>query len=89
VSHFTRISNRIDPLTRGKDQECGFVVETLELPSVLSDYRQPTENAVLKAVNLGGDTDTNGGGRRWSCGLYYGFSETGIPRIGLISLLEG
>jgi ADP-ribosylglycohydrolase len=35
---------------------------------------------VLKAVNLGGDTDTTAAVAGGLAGLYYGFGEDGIPQ---------
>jgi ADP-ribosylglycohydrolase len=72
----------------------GFVADTLEAAFwcflTANSYRE----AVLKAVNLGEDTDTTSAVTGGLAGLYYGFGESGIPRewigklVGVQSILD-
>jgi ADP-ribosylglycohydrolase len=59
----------------------GFVADTLKAAIwcflTTDNYRE----AVLKAVNLGGDTDTTAAVVGGLAGLYYGFGASGIPQV--------
>ncbi|GJD16675.1 ADP-ribosylation/crystallin J1 [Rivularia sp. IAM M-261] len=73
MQHFQRVfSGAIDKLPLEEISSDGYVIDTLEasLWCLLnsSDY----ESAVLKAVNLGGDTDTTAAVTGGLAGIYYG-----------------
>jgi ADP-ribosylglycohydrolase len=79
---------RIYRLPEKEIRSGGFVVDTLEAAFwcflTTDNYRE----AVLKAVNLGSDTDTTAAITGGLAGLYYGFGEGGIPQ-GWIDKLAG
>jgi ADP-ribosylglycohydrolase len=79
---------RIYRLPEKEIRSGGFVVDTLEAAFwcflTTDNYRE----AVLKAVNLGSDTDTTAAVTGGLAGLYYGFGEGGIPQ-GWIDKLAG
>jgi ADP-ribosylglycohydrolase len=58
----------------------GFVVDTLEAAFWCFLTTDNYRDAVLKAVNLGSDTDTTAAVTGALAGLYYGFGESGIPQ---------
>lgn len=59
-----------------KDGICGLLIgDALGVPV---EFTQREEDAVLKAVNLGRDTDTVGAICGGLAGIYYGFDE--IPK---------
>ena len=72
------LTERIDELPEGRISSRGYVVDTLEAALwcflTTSDYK----TAVLRAVNLGGDTDTIGAVTGSMAGIYYGYDA--IPR---------
>lgn len=72
LSHFERIFNGVANLPVDSIRSSGYVIDTLEasLWCLLnsSNYAQ----AVLKAVNLGGDTDTTAAVTGGLAGIYYG-----------------
>lgn len=73
MPHFSRVfSGEIDNLPLEEIRSSGYVIDTLEasLWCLLnsSDYAE----AVLKAVNLGGDTDTTAAVTGGLAGIYYG-----------------
>jgi ADP-ribosylglycohydrolase len=71
----------------GEIESGGFVADTLKAAIwcflTTGSYRE----AVLKAVNLGSDTDTTAAVAGGLAGLYYGFGEGGIPKdwIGMLA----
>jgi ADP-ribosylglycohydrolase len=77
---------RIDRLPEKEIRSGGFVVDTLEAAFwcflTTGNYR----DAVLKAVNLGNDTDTTAAVTGGLAGLYYGFGESGIPQDWIMKL---
>jgi ADP-ribosylglycohydrolase len=82
-SHFTRLLHKgakIYSVPEKLIKSGGFVVDTLEAAFwcflTTDNYRE----AVLKAVNLGSDTDTTAAVTGGLAGLYYGFGEGGIPQ---------
>jgi ADP-ribosylglycohydrolase len=82
-SRFVRLllpGTRIYRLPEKEIKSGGFVVDTLEAAFwcflTTGNYR----DAVLKAVNLGSDTDTTAAVTGGLAGLYYGFGENGIPQ---------
>jgi ADP-ribosylglycohydrolase len=58
----------------------GFVADTLKAAIWCFLTTDSYREAVLKAVNLGGDTDTTAAVTGGLAGLYYGFGESGIPQ---------
>lgn len=62
----------------------GYVLHTLEAAFWCFLTTESYEEAVLKAVNLGGDTDTTGCVTGALAGMYYG--ESAIPLIWLVKL---
>lgn len=65
-------------------QSSGYVLHTLEAALWCFLTTETYSEAVLTAVNLGGDTDTTGCVTGALAGLYYG--ENSIPMMWLISL---
>ena len=79
ISHFDRVfSAEIAKLPVDEIQSSGYVKHTLEasLWCLLNSSSYP--EAVLKAVNLGGDTDTTAAVTGGLAGIYYGIEN--IPR---------
>jgi ADP-ribosylglycohydrolase len=58
----------------------GFVADTLKAAIWCFLTTDSYREAVLKAVNLGSDTDTTAAVAGGLAGLYYGFGEGGIPQ---------
>jgi ADP-ribosylglycohydrolase len=92
LSKFTRIMRRdISSLPESEIRSGGFVVDTLEAAFWCFLSTDTYREAALKAVNLGGDTDTTAAVAGGLAGLYYGFGESGIPQdwIGKLSGVQG
>jgi ADP-ribosyl-[dinitrogen reductase] hydrolase len=87
-SHFTRCRHHIKELAREEISSDGYVVSTLEasLWSFLST--ESFEEAVLRAVNLGEDTDTTGAVTGGLAGCYYGFESIPDSWIGMLKRNE-
>ena len=73
---FSRIlKNNISEYSENEISSSGYVLDSLESSiwclMTTSDYK----SSVLKAVNLGGDTDTTGAINGGIAGLYYGLSK--------------
>lgn len=66
----------------------GYVIYTLESVIFCLETTDNYNDAVLKAVNLGGDTDTIGGLCGGLAGIYYGFDSIPIDWINEINRLE-
>ena len=84
LEHFERIFN--NDLTDLSSK--GYVIYTFEC---VVDCLLTTDNytdAVLKAVNLGGDTDTNAAICGGLAGIYYGFESIPIDWINTISKID-
>ena len=64
----------------------GYVVDSLEVALYSCYYTSDYESAVLKAVNYGGDTDTNAMIAGGLAALYYGFES--IPENWLDSVIK-
>ncbi len=79
LKHFQRIFD--DSLSDDNVSNKGYVISTLEVVlhclKTTGNYR----DAVLKAVNFGGDTDTNAAICGGLAGIYYGFDEIPIGWI--------
>jgi ADP-ribosylglycohydrolase len=93
-SHFIRLllpGSRIHILPEKKIKSSGFVVGTLEAAFWCFLTTDTYRDAVLKAVNLGDDTDTTAAVAGGLAGLYYGFGESGIPQdwIGKLAGVKG
>lgn len=73
------LQNKIWSLRENEIKSSGYVLDALEA-SLWSFYKTSTyEEAVLKAVNLGKDTDTTGAITGGLAGLHYGFFQ--IPEF--------
>jgi len=83
--HFDRLLNgNINELEEDAIQSGGYVIQTLEASIWCLLTSNNYEEAVLKAVNLGGDTDTTAAVTGGLAGLLYGFesiSKTWISSI--------
>jgi ADP-ribosylglycohydrolase len=66
----------------------GFVVDTLKAALWCFLSTDSYREAVLKAVNLGSDTDTTAAVAGGLAGLYYGFGDDGIPQDWIDKLAE-
>lgn len=64
----------------------GYIIDTLEASLYCFLHTENYKSAVLKAVNLGEDTDTIAAITGSMCGLYYGFSD--IPSSWIDKLLN-
>lgn len=87
LAHFDRIlNNDIASLNESEIKSSGYVVDTLEAVMwsflTTASYRE----AVLKAVNLGDDTDTSGAVAGALAGLHYGIE--GIPEEWIKTLVK-
>ncbi len=85
LPHFTRILQAdISELPEESINSSGYVVDTLEASLWCFLNSKSYEETVLKAVNLGDDTDTTGAVAGGLAGLYYGLAA--IPERWLNSL---
>lgn len=89
MPHFCRVfSGEIDKLPLEEIRSSGYVIDTLEASLWCflnsSDYRE----AVLKAVNLGGDTDTTAAVTGGLAGIYYGVENIPSEWISQIARKE-
>jgi ADP-ribosylglycohydrolase len=76
LTHFDRLLNgNIYELNENEIQSGGYVIQTLEASIWCLLTTNTYEDAVLKAVNLGGDTDTTGAVTGGLAGLLYGFDN--------------
>lgn len=76
VELFNRITDgKMMELKENDIQSSGYVIHTLEASVWCLLTTQSYEQAVLKAVNLGGDTDTTGAVAGGLAGLYYGIKS--------------
>lgn len=83
--HFERLINRnIYELDENEIQSSGYVIQTLEASIWCILTSNNYEDAVLKAVNLGEDTDTTGAVTGGLAGLLFGFKS--IPKIWVTSI---
>lgn len=69
------LAGNITVARRDQIRSTGYVVDTLEAALWAFMQASSYEEAVLNAVNLGGDTDTIAAITGGLCGIYYGFSE--------------
>lgn len=85
LEHFSRLLN-IGDLTENEIKSDGYVVNTLEAALWCLLTTNTYRACVLKAVNLGGDTDTVGAIAGGLAGALYGYD--GIPKEWLNTLLK-
>jgi ADP-ribosylglycohydrolase len=79
LANFKRIfSGKLDELPEKEIQSDGYVISTLEASLWCLLNSSSYAEAVLKAVNLGGDTDTTGAVTGGLAGIFYGFDS--IPQ---------
>lgn len=84
LKHFERIfSSDLDDV-EGRTYVVGSLECVLHCLLTTDDYRQ----AVLKAVNMGGDTDTNAAICGGLAGIYYGFDSIPVDWIGQINRID-
>ena len=85
IIHFDRLLNgNINELVENEIQSGGYVIHTLEASIWCLLTTNNYEDAVLKAVNLGDDTDTTGAVAGGLAGLIYGFES--IPASWVIQV---
>jgi ADP-ribosylglycohydrolase len=83
--HFKRLLNgNIHELEEDTIQSGGYVIQTLEASIWCLLTSDNYEVSVLKAVNLGGDTDTTGAVTGGLSGLLFGFES--IPKLWVASI---
>ena len=76
LKHFSRLmENNFKDLNEDMIKSGGYVVDTLESAIWCLLNTQSCKECVLKAVNLGGDTDTTAAITGGLAGLKYGYSE--------------
>ena len=76
MSHFNRVcSGKIAELEVDEINSDGYVIHTLEASLWCLLNSSSYSEAVLKAVNLGGDTDTTAAVTGGLAGIYYGFEN--------------
>ena len=79
IYHFHRVFNgKIGELDINEIESGGYVIHTLETSLWCLLNSSSYSEAVLKAVNLGGDTDTTAAVTGGLAGIYYGFDN--IPK---------
>ena len=83
-SHFTRCRHHIKELSKEEISSDGYVVSTLEASLWSFLGTDSFEEAVLRAVNLGVDTDTTGAVTGGLAGCYYGFGSIPDAWIGML-----
>ena len=85
--HFDRLLNgNINELEENAIQSGGYVIQTLEASIWCLLTSDNYEEALLKTVNLGGDTDTTGAVTGGLAGLMYGFKS--IPNKWISSIVK-
>lgn len=82
-SEYTRLS-KLQILTRDQIKSTGYVVDTLEAALWCLLHSDNFKNAVMMAVNLGGDTDSIGAVTGGLAGIMYGYDQ--IPESWIKSL---
>jgi len=76
IPHFSRVfSGEIDKLPLEEIRSSGYVIDTLEASLWCLLNSSNYAEAVLKAVNLGGDTDTTAAVTGGLAGIYYGMEN--------------
>lgn len=85
LENFKRI---IDDDFSGEIRSGGYVIDTIESVIYCLKNTDSYKDAVLKAVNLGGDTDTTAAICGGLAGIYYGFDEIPIDWLESIPHLD-
>lgn len=86
LKHYSRIlQGDISELQEDVIKSSGYVVHTLEASLWCLLTSQSYKETVLKAVNLGEDTDTTGAVAGGLAGLYYGFESIPLEWVGKIA----
>lgn len=80
------LSGKMKTAAEDEIRSSGYVVDTLEAAAWCLMHSESFEEAVLKAVSLGGDTDTTGCVTGGLAGIWYGFDA--IPRLWLVQVRE-
>lgn len=76
LKHFSRIlDDNVYKLKENEVKSGGYVIDTLEAGLWCLLRGKSYEDSVLKAVNLGGDTDTTGAVTGGLAGVYYGYDS--------------
>lgn len=78
LKKYHRLFNKIEKLPREKIKSSGYVVDTLEAAIWCTLTTENYRDCILKAVNLGLDTDSVGAVAGSLAGLLYGYD--GIPK---------
>ena len=85
LEHFQRI---FDDDWSGEIRSGGYVIDSLESSIYCLKTTESYKDAVLKAVNLGGDTDTTGCICGGLAGIYYGYDAIPIDWIESIPKID-
>ena len=85
LEHFSRI---FENDFSGEIRSGGYVIDTLETVVYCLRNTSSYKDAVLKAVNLGGDTDTNAAICGGLAGIYYGYDSIPIDWIEEIAKID-
>ena len=85
LEHFKRI---FEDDWSGEIRSGGYVIDSLESTIYCLKNTGSYEEAVLKAVNLGGDTDTTAAICGGLAGIYYGFDAIPIDWINSIKYID-
>lgn len=83
---FNRIYNNLFSLSENEIESYGYVVDTLEVALYSCYHTDNYKDAVLKAVNFGGDTDTNAIVTGGLAAIYYGYDS--IPEEWIDKLIK-
>lgn len=86
INPFERIDNNFHNIEERKIQSTGYCVHTLEAALWCFLNSNSYEECILKAINLGDDTDTTAAVVGGICGVYYGFDN--IPTKWVDKLLD-
>lgn len=89
IQYFDRLlRGNIHSLVEGEIHSSGYVIHTLEASIWCLMTTDNYRDAVLKAVNLGGDTDTTGAVTGGLAGLLYGYDTIPIEWINILARKE-